>query len=593
MRGFSTRIVSLLLTVTAVTTLGCSRPYGDDDADERLRIAMEAAIANEVGEIQPNSDFETVPEGSSEIEEALAPRRAELDRLGPPAARGGLPIDLGEDLYGAEQQQVFISLETAIGSAIQNNLSAQGARLTQGISATEIVQAEAAFDAVFFSNFDFARLEQPRVVPELNGVALSPLVQDTKQWSVDTGLRSLLTSGGSVQLSTRIGYDDIADSPTITYNPDPAWSTAVSLGITQPLLRGFGSDVALAQLRLAENATRVASENMRAQLLQIVYRVEAAYWQLVLSRQNLVATRWLLDVGITIRDILDQRREIDVTAANYADAVATVERRRGDLIVAQRDARYASDALKALMNDPEFPLGEETLIAPADWMSDQPIRYNLREAISIGIDRAPSVRRSLLSIDDASIGVTLADNGRLPQLDLEGQMRWNGLDQGLGSSYDSMVDVGLVDYLLGIRFSQPLGNKGAEAVYRRARLQRSAAVVGYQQSIQEVVLQIKNALRDVRANATLIGQSRALRLAQAENLRALEATQKTMGQLTPEFLALKFQRQDGLAAAQVREVQALVDYNISIARLFETMGIGLRMNQIELVEVDSGEALIR
>ena len=49
----------------------------------------------------------------------------------------------------------------------------------------------------------------------------------------------------------------------------------------------------------------------------------------------------------------------------------------------------------------------------------------------------------------------------------------------------------------------------------------------------------------------------------------------------------------GLAAAQVREVQALVDYNISIARLFETMGIGLRMNQIELVEVDSGEALIR
>ena len=245
------------------------------------------------------------------------------------------------------------------------------------------------------------------------------------------------------------------------------------------------------------------------------------------------------------------------------------------------------------MNDPEFPLGEETLIAPADWMSDQPIRYNLREAISIGIDRAPSVRRSLLSIDDASIGVTLADNGRLPQLDLEGQMRWNGLDQGLGSSYDSMVDVGLVDYLLGIRFSQPLGNKGAEAVYRRARLQRSAAVVGYQQSIQQVVLQIKNALRDVRANATLIGQSRALRLAQAENLRALEATQKTMGQLTPEFLSLKFQRQDGLAAAQVREVQALVDYNVSIARLFETMGIGLRMNQIELVEVDSGESRAR
>lgn len=56
---------------------------------------------------------------------------------------------------------------------------------------------------------------------------------------------------------------------------------------------------------------------------------------------------------------------------------------------------------------------------------------------------------------------------------------------------------------------------------------------------------------------------------------------------------MKFQRQDGLAAAQFREVQALVDYNISIARLFETMGIGLRMNQIEIVEVDSGETRAR
>ena len=593
MCGFSTRIVSLLLLASSVTAVGCSRPYGDGDGDERLRMAMEAAIAREVGEIPPDSEFETVPNAPSEIEETLAPRRAELDELGPAPARGGLPIDLGEDLYGAPQQQVFISLETAIGSAIENNLSAQGARLTQGISATEIAQAEAAFDAVFFSNFDFARLEQPRIVAEVSGTPLSPAIQDTKQWSVDTGLQSQLTSGGSVKLSTRIGYDDIADSSGITYNPDPAWSTAVALGITQPLLRGFGSDVALAQLRFSENATRVSSENLRAQLLQIVYRVEAAYWQLVLSRQNLVATKWLLDVGVSIRDILDKRREIDVTAANYADAVATVERRRGDLTVAQRDARYASDALKALMNDPEFPLGEETLIAPADWMTDEPIRYNLREAIAIGIDRAPSVRRSLLSIDDASIGVTLADNGRLPQLDLEGQMRWNGLDQGLGSSYDNMVDTGLVDYLLGIRFSQPLGNKAAEAVYRRARLQRSAAVVGYQQSIQQVVLQIKNALRDVRANATLIGQSRALRLAQAENLRALQASEQTMGQLTPEFLSLKFQRQDGLAAAQVREVQALVDYNVSIARLFEAMGIGLRMNQIELVEVDSGDGSVR
>ncbi|MED6307109.1 MAG: hypothetical protein VX563_03810, partial [Planctomycetota bacterium] len=103
----------------------------------------------------------------------------------------------------------------------------------------------------------------------------------------------------------------------------------------------------------------------------------------------------------------------------------------------------------------------------------------------------------------------------------------------------------------------------------------------------QTVLQVKNALRDVRTSSLLIGQTRALRLAQAENLRALRVTQKTMAQLTPEFLALKFQRQDGLATARVREVQALVEYNTAIARLFQSMGIGLQMNRIEL-QIDSG-----
>ena len=145
-----------------------------------------------------------------------------------------------------------------------------------------------------------------------------------------------------------------------------------------------------------------------------------------------------------------------------------------------------------------------------------------------------------------------------------------------------VVYLGFVDYLLGMQFSQAIGNQAAEAVYRRARLRRSSALVAYQRSIQDTVLAVKNALRDVRSNALLIGQNRALRLAEAENLRALLVDERTKGALTPEFLALKFQRQDGLASAQVREAQALVDYNTAIARLFAAMGIGLQMNRIEL-----------
>ena len=584
MPRFSTPTVTRILLLATVLVAGCAKPYSQDDADLRLQEALEGAISREVAGHREDDSLQVTPTLNSQVEQTLAPRRAELDGIGPVVARGGQPLDLGEDLLGEAQQEVFITLREALESTIENNLLGQNARLAQGISETRIVQAQAAFDAVFFSDFNFTRLQQPQVVPVIAafGQDLTTSVRDVKQWNVETGLRNQLTSGGAIEVSTSVGYDDIADADGISYSPDPAWSSAITLGLTQPLLRGFGSEVALSELRLARNAARASTEDLREQLLVLISNVETAYWQLVLARQKLAAAEWLLEVGIEIRDVLAKRRNIDATAANYADAVATVERRRGDLIVAQRDIRYSSDALKVIMNDPGLPLGEETLVAPADWMTDEPMRYNLGEAIAIAIDRSPVVRRALLLIDDASIGLDVADNGRLPQLDLSGQVRWNGLESGVSSSYENMVDGGLVDYLLGLQFSQAIGNQAAEAVYRRARLERSSTVVAYQRSIQQAVLRVKNALRDVRTSSLLIGQTRALRLAQAENLRALRVTQQTMGQLTPEFLSLKFQRQDGLASAQVREVQALVEYNTAIARLFESMGIGLQMNRIEL-----------
>ncbi|MFM9144201.1 MAG: hypothetical protein ACKORL_02245, partial [Phycisphaerales bacterium] len=58
-------------------------------------------------------------------------------------------------------------------------------------------------------------------------------------------------------------------------------------------------------------------------------------------------------------------------------------------------------------------------------------------------------------------------------------------------------------------------------------------------------------LQDAAAAYRLISQTRAQRLAAAENMRALAVDEESIPQLTPEFLALKFFRQDGLAIAQV------------------------------------------
>jgi outer membrane protein TolC len=131
-------------------------------------------------------------------------------------------------------------------------------------------------------------------------------------------------------------------------------------------------------------------------------------------------------------------------------------------------------------------------------------------------------------------------------------------------------------------FSQPIGNRAAEAAYRQARLRRSSAVIGYQQAIENAVFAVKTALRGVTTSYELIEQSRASRLAAAESLRALDVLEQTLAALTPEFLQTKFQAQDRLAAAYSSEVDAKVDYNSALARLYHAMGTGLAMSRIEL-----------
>ena len=363
----------------------------------------------------------------------------------------------------------------------------------------------------------------------------------------------------------------------------------VSLGLTQPLLRGFGSEVALAEIRLAQNRDRITESQVRAQLLGIVSRTEQAYWALVAARARLVSAEWLVTVGEEVRDVLAKRREFDATVAQYANAVATVESRKALVIEARRRLSEAGNALKAVINDPELPVGGEIDVVPGDMPSDAAFEADLRRSIETALANSPSVAQALIGIDSALIGESVADNAQLPALDLSANISWFGLRDDLGDSFGDIGAGDFVDYAAGLRFSQALGNRAAEASYREARLRRSQAVVAYDKAVQGTVLAVKNALTDCVSYRQLVEQNRAFRLAQAENLRALLVDEKTLAALTPEFLQLKFQLQNGLALAEDQYFASLVGYQSALAALAEAMGTGLEANRIEVESAASGK----
>lgn len=585
---------SWLVSTTAVTLLvaGCTSPM-ERDIQAKLREQMEATQRQYMNAAGPAQNVK-VSRTPSDVEAELSDeRRAELDEISGPTAYKNARLDLGSSLTGQTEEQtptVAMTLQQAIQMAVKNNLSVQVSRLNPAISQTQVIQAKAAFDATFFINYDFQKLDTP--TPLRNVIPVTgDFIQSTNH-TITTGIRKRTATGATATIQTQTGYID--QTPT-SFVVNSYYTANVMASVTQPLLRNFGPEVNLAEIELAASARDQSNQELRTVLLDTALGAERAYWNLVLARQQLLIQLRLLERTIEDRDVIKKREPYDASPVRVTEANSFVELRRADVIRARQTVRLASDALKQFINDPELSVAGETLILPADAPIEEPVEFNLTDAIRTSLQKRPEIKQSLLLIKDTEIRQRVASNLRLPKLDLSAGVRVNGMSENaLGRAYENIGDGDFIDYLFGIQFEQPIGNRLADAFYHQRKLERSASVLAYRRQAQNIVVEIKNALRQIESTYEIIGAARAARRAASDNLRALERQEKAGINLTPEFLLdLKLSTQQRLADAEIQEMQALTDYNTAIASYYRTTGTLLERNQIDFKEDVSGEIIDR
>ncbi len=555
---------------------GCASPF-EDKQDRDLRRAVRLSAERELAEARESPEVQRVVRENRVERLNLKPEILEqLEKMAGPASYAGSDLPLGPNLYGKAQKVVRVTLERAVTGAVQHNLNVEFARLAPAVSQQQYVAADAAFDWVLFASTQYNSTNQPRTQSSLSGIT----TDEREIWDSTVGLRKPLIAGGTFTLQSEF-QNTATKTDNLTTSPNPAREANFVIQVDQPLLRGFGSDNTLAQVRLARNAELDSIAQLKSTLLQNVNDTEGAYWGLVRARWDLAILQRLMSKGEEVLTTLRSRKEYDARPATISNAASAVESRRADVIRGQRVLRDASDRLKVLMNDPEFPIGSETLLLPADGPIDQAVEFSLVDAVNAALAGRPEIQRALISVDNTSIRQIVADNGRMPRLDLRALTRFNGLGNHVGTPYSQIGEARFVDYQIGLNFEQPLGNRAAESLYRQRRLERMQATIAYRNTIQGIVADVKTSLRDVQANYILIDATRSSRIAAAEDLRTLLVEQETIGTLSPENLNLKLQRQQALAASEQQEISALVDYNTALARLYTATGTALERNKIQ------------
>ncbi len=584
--------------MSALLVAGCQTPFNSHDDGRAFQRSIDAAVDREISALaDANVDeplaLSRVP---NPVEEALSARREELEKIGPYDRAQHDAFDIGPGLLGSNGTNgtVSLALDEAVATAVRNNFGVRNARLGPAISEADRIVAEAAFDYVLFGSAQFTKTDQPSTVPVIGGIPIGTPFTASEAWRFETGVRRRIAStGGEVSLSTDVNRF-VNRAPGISFSPDPAITSAVRLRLTQPLLRGFGSDVNRAEIRIAVNAQGRAVEVLRSDLLTTIAEAEQAYWNLVFAWEDVAIQQWLVDLGTEVRQIVKGRQGLDANTAELADAIATVETRKANVIRARRTLRAASDALKVILNDPELNVASEAVIQPSDNPPGSPIDYSLRDAITTAMMHRPEIRQAILNIEDAGIRQILADNARLPLLNLSAEMAYFGLDDEVDNSFGDLNEGQFIDYIVGINFEQAIGNRAADAAYRQSRLQRSQSLIAYRQAVQNVILDVKNALRDVVTNYELIGATRSSRIAQAENLRQLRIRGVTTDDLNPAFLDLRFRQQESLAAARQQELQAQVNFDQSLASLYRAIGVSLDMRgiNVDITEIQEADTLV-
>ncbi len=501
---------------------------------------------------------------------------------------------------GTEGGTLSLSLEDCIVKTIRNNLGLAVEVLTPEIADAAVALAGEKFMPAL--NLSYNKQDQ-------NSASYSFLdasqTVSTLQNDYSVAMAQAIPAGGDLSMSLS-GYK--TDTTRSFQSINPRFGSTVRFNFSQPLLKDFGFRMSRREIIVAQYARDISEKELARVMEDTIYRAKDVYWNLFYSLKNLEVRRQSLKLA---RELLAKNRaEIDagtLPPIEILTAEADVATREADIIEAEALVKNNEDLLKNIMNlAREMTEAEAVRLVPTDTPTTAREESTLELALKTAMDKRPDLQASRISMKNREFDVSFARNQLFPDLRLQASYWSPGIsgDQILYEGGNALTGkvIGVVpggganalrdathfkyqNWAVGLTLSLPLNDFLSRAYMTQAKLSLEQAALRLQDQEQQVFLEIKTAVRAVETNYQRIQAYRAAReLAQ----RKLEAEQEKFNVgLSTNYFVLQFQRD--LASAQIMELRAIVDYNVSLAGLSRVQGTGRQEQNISVAAVLKGK----
>ena len=492
-----------------------------------------------------------------------------------------------------EKKVLSLSLEDCIVRTLKDNLRVAVELYNPELADVSLTKAKEFFAPRLDMNFGNQRTENPSSwwLEQADTVI-------NKNLNYSASIVQQVPTGGNLSLSLS-GFRSETNTGFQLINP--TYRNTLRFDFTQPLLRNFGSTVSRREIIVARNNLDVSISQLRLVLMDTIYSVEEAYWNLVYAVENFKVKQQSLQLA---RDLLAKnQKEVEVgklAPIEILNAEAVVASREADILQAEALIRRSEDVLKNLINLSEEEDRMVTEIVPSDKPEFIQKDISLDTALNEALERRPDLRMKKKDIETKEINLSVAKNQLLPGLDLTLSYWSPGVsgDRNIypednpfagpigteeGSAWDSVRDAFKLLYTnwsVGLTLSLPLSSFTTKADYVRARMELEKGELELKDIEKQLFLEVKDAVRDIETNAKRVQAYRIARELAEKRLEA-EAKKLNVG-LSTNYFVLQFQEE--LANARSMELTSLVDYNLAWARLEKTVGRSLEKRNIKIAQ---------
>ncbi|MFL2931394.1 MAG: TolC family protein [bacterium] len=456
--------------------------------------------------------------------------------------------------------KIDISLKEAISLALARNFDISIEKLKEEIKKEEIIEKKSKFDTTFVASGESEKSKNETVSTASTGTTKK--INSTQ--NVQAGFKKKIISGA--QLSMLFDWDrEGTNSKSNLF--DPNFSTALTVSITQPLLRNYGVDLNSADIRIATENLRQSRNEYKNKITKIVTDVELSYWDLILALKNLKLKEKSLELA---KDLL-RRNKIQVeigtlTKIEILDAKTSVAMKEDELIIAKTEVLEKEDALKLLVNISMRSKPSRITLKPKNKLTFKRIRINEFDLFEKALSRRTDLIKDKIEIRKRKITINKKRNLLLPKLDFTSSLKNSSKQDSTQKAIERQFSNKGYEISGKLAFEFPLGNREAKSNYRKSKSEYYEAKEIYKKKKQIILEEVQKISRKTKTSMKRIKTTLLAKKLATERLEVQE--QKfSLGLSTSRQI---LEDQESLENASLNYIRALVNYKKNLALLRKT-----------------------